>query len=130
MFDLMKAMKSAASGMSSQGFRMRLVGENIANVDTPGFQRKTVNFVNEVNRLSGAAEVRPDRVRLDRSDARLSYEPGHPLANERGMVSLSNVNPLIEIADAREAQRSYQANLSIFDQARRMRSGMLDLLRR
>ena len=130
MFDLMKAMKVASSGMNAQSFRLRIVGENVANVDTPGFQRKTVSFTNEVNRLTGTAEVRPDQVSLDQSDARLSYEPGHPLANERGLVTLSNVNPLIEIADAREAQRSYQANLSIFDQARSMRTGLLDLLRR
>ena len=130
MFDLMKAMKIAGSGMNAQSFRLRIVGENIANVDTPGFQRKTVSFANEVNRLTGTAEVKPDQVSLDQSDARLSYEPGHPLANERGLVTLSNVNPLIEIADAREAQRSYQANLSMFDQARRMRSSLLDLLRR
>ena len=112
------------------GVANHCVGENIANVDTPGFQRKTVSFANEVNRLTGTAEVKPDQVSLDQSDARLSYEPGHPLANERGLVTLSNVNPLIEIADAREAQRSYQANLSMFDQARRMRSSLLDLLRR
>ena len=130
MFDLMKAMKVAASGMDAQSFRLRIVGENVANVDTPGFQRKTVSFANEVNRLTGTAEVRPDQVSLDQSDPRLSYEPGHPLANERGLVTLSNVNPLIELADAREAQRSYQANLSVFDQARRMRTGLLDLLRR
>ena len=130
MFDLMKAMKVAASGMDAQSFRLRIVGENVANVDTPGFQRKTVSFANEVNRLTGTAEVRPDQVSLDQSDPRLSFEPGHPLADERGLVTLSNVNPLIELADAREAQRSYQANLSVFDQARRMRTGLLDLLRR
>ena len=52
------------------------------------------------------------------------------MADARGVVTLSNVNPLIELADAREAQRSYQANLSIFDQARRMHASTLDLLRR
>jgi len=130
MHDLVKAMKAASAGMSSQSFRLRLVGENIANADTPGFQRKVVSFVNEFDRASGVARVRPDQVTLDQSDARQSYEPGHPLADARGLVTFSNVNPLIELADAREAQRSYQANLSIFDQARRMHSGTLDLLRR
>jgi flagellar basal-body rod protein FlgC len=130
MFDLMKAMKASASGMSAQSFRMRVVGENIANTDTPGFQRKTITFAEEVNRATGVSRVTPGPVILDQSDPRQSYEPGHPLANERGLVTLSNVNPLLEIADAREAQRSYEANLSVFDQARRMRSGMLDLLRR
>lgn len=130
MFDLKKAMASAASGMSAQTFRLRIVGENIANTDTAGFQRKTISFINEIDRARGTTVVKPGPVVLDRSDATQSYEPGHPLADERGLVTLSNVNTLLEIADAREAQRSYQANLSIFDQARRMRSGMIDLLRR
>ena len=130
MFDLKKAMAAAASGMSSQTFRLRIVGENIANADTSGFKRKTVSFVNEVDRARGTTEVRPGPVILDQTDPIESYDPGHPLADERGVVAISNVNTLIEIADAREAQRSYQANLSIFDQARQMRSGMLELLRR
>ena len=130
MFDLKKAMASAASGMSSQSFRLRIVGENIANADTAGFQRKTVSFVNEIDRARGTTRVRPGDVVLDESDPIETYEPGHPLADARGIVAMSNVNTLIEIADAREAQRSYQANLSVFDQARQMRGGLLDLLRR
>ncbi|MEL7467410.1 MAG: flagellar basal body rod protein FlgC [Paracoccaceae bacterium] len=130
MFDLKKAMSIAASGMSAQSFRLRLVGENIANVDTSGFQRKTVNFRNVVDRVRDVTTVKPGEVQLDSSDPRVTLDPGHPLADERGMVTLSNVNPLIEIADAREAQRSYQTNLSVFDQARRMRSATLDLIRR
>lgn len=130
MSELVNARAVAGAGMAAQSFRLRLVGENLANADTAGYQRKTVNFVNEFNREMGMTLVRPDRVKLDQNEARESYEPGHPLANERGLVTLSNVNPLIELADAREAQRSYQANLSIFDQARRMGSSTLDLLRR
>lgn len=130
MFELKNSMKAAASGMGAQSYRLRILGENIANADTPGFHRKTVSFVNAFDRATGVTEVKPGQVSLDQSDLRQSYEPGHPLANERGLVTLSNVNPLIELADAREAQRSYQANLSIFDQARRMHSSTLDLLRR
>jgi len=130
MLDLKKAMAVAGSGMHSQSFRLRLVGENIANADTAGFRRKTVNFVNVMDRVRGTTTVKPGTVRLDESDLRATLDPGHPLADERGMVTLSNVNPLIEIADAREAQRSYQTNLSIFDQARKMHSATLDLIRR
>ena len=42
----------------------------------------------------------------------------------------SNVDLIVEVADAREAQRSYEANLKMFDQARKMSAGLLDLLRR
>jgi len=130
MHDLERAMAAAASGMGAQSLRLRLVGENVANVDTPGFQRKTVSFETELDRARGVARVIPAQVTLDRSPMREALDPGHPLADERGIVSYSNVDPLIEMADAREAHRSYRANLTIFDQARRMYAGMLDLLRR
>ena len=130
MFDLKKTMSIAASGMSAQSFRLRLVGENIANADTSGFQRKTVSFNNVVDHVRGVSRVEPGSVQLDQTEPRVSLDPGHPLADEKGLVTLSNVNPLIEIADAREAQRSYQTNLSVFDQARRMHSATLDLIRR
>ena len=130
MQELFKTMFTASSGMRAQSLRLRLVGENIANSDTPGFHRKQVSFAAAVDRANGATAVKLGPVRLDQSAFRESYEPGHPLANSQGIVSYSNVNPLIEIADAREANRSYQANLTIFDQARRMYGGVLDLLRR
>ncbi len=128
--DMFRAMKTATSGMESQGLRLRLIAENMANSDTPGYHRKTVSFRSEVDRADGAMRVMPGKVRLDRSDLNLVYEPGHPLADELGMVRSSNVDPLIEMVDARQAGRSYEANLNIFDQAREMYTGMLDLLRR
>ena len=130
MFDNSATMKIAAAGMRAQSYRLRIVGENVANADTPGYRRKTISFAEEVSRVSGVRQVQAGQVRLDQRPPRESHEPGHPLADARGMVKLSNVNPLIEIADAREAQRSYEANLKIFDQSRKMATSLLDLLRR
>lgn len=130
MFDIVNTMKTAASGMKAQGFRLRLVGENLANADTPGYHRKLVNFRAEVDRATGASRVVHGPVTLSQVDPRETFDPGHPMADAKGVRTLSNVNPLIEIADAREAQRSYQTNTQIFDQARRMFTGTLDLLRR
>jgi len=128
--ELTRAMTTAASGMGAQSLRLRLVGENVANADTPGYHRKTVAFRESVDAATGATRVEPGRVRLSEAPLSKEHDPAHPLADEKGLVTLSNVNTLIEIADAREAQRSYEANLTVFDQARRMYSGMLDLLRR
>lgn len=130
MNELFKTMLAASSGMRAQSLRLRLIGENLANADTPGYHRKTVSFSTEVDRASGAERVRPGRVRLDPAPPRERYEPGHPLADARGIVRFSNVDPLIELADAREANRSFEANLTLFDQARRMYAGLVELLRR
>ncbi|MEO1291302.1 MAG: flagellar basal body rod protein FlgC [Pseudomonadota bacterium] len=130
MQDLFKALKVSSSGMAVQGERIRLVSENVANADTPGYRRKQVSFQEIVDRANGVARVGIDEISLDQTQLREEFNPSHPMANEQGIVEMSNVNMVSEIADAREANRSYQANLTIFDQARRMYSGVLDILKR
>lgn len=126
MSDLIASLSYSASGMEAQARRLRHVSENISNVDTPGYQRKLVSFHENID--SGTVET--GAVQLDRSPLAKVYDPGNPLADETGHYDGSNVDLVVEIADAREAQRSYEANLKIFDQARQMTSGLFDLLRR
>lgn len=130
MSSILDTLASATNGMMSQGKRIRIVSENVANADTPGYQRKLISFENTLGAGPGETVKQVSRVSLDKSELRESFEPAHPMANERGYVTMSNVDLVTEIADAREAQRSYEANLSIFDQARRMYGGVMDLLRR
>jgi flagellar basal-body rod protein FlgC len=126
-YDFSDAMSVASSGMKAQASRLRHVSENIANSDTPGYRRKTISFEEE---LHGQGRVEVGDVRLDKSELSQIFEPGHPLANSNGYYDGSNVNLLIEIADAREAQRSYEANLKMFDQVRQMSTSLMDLLRK
>ena len=130
MADFSDAMNITASGMRAQAARLRHVSENIANADTPGYHRKTISFeaVMEAGQANGLVETGP--VRLDRSELSQIYDPSHPLANDTGNYDGSNVNLLIEVADAREAQRSYEANLKLFDQVRQMSTSLMELLRR
>lgn len=126
MSDLLKSLSFAASGMEAQALRLRHVSENIANADTPGYHRKIVSFQEEMT----TGQVKTGPVALDRGELSRVYDPGHPLADETGHYDGSNVDLVIEIADAREAQRSYEANLRMFDQARQMTQSLFDLLRR
>lgn len=126
MADLINTLSLAASGMEAQSRRLRHVSENIANADTTGYQRKTIGFQEAMD--SGL--VQTTRVRLDQSPLERIYDPGNPLADETGHYDGSNVDLVIEIADAREAQRSYEANLKVFDQARQMTQSLFELLRR
>ena len=130
MSDLLNIFNLSASGMKAQASRLRHVSENIANADTPGYQRKTIAFEQMVEggRKTGGVETGP--VELDDRPLTQIYDPGHPMAGENGYYDGSNVELMIEVADAREAQRSYEANLKMFDQARQMSSSLLDLLRR
>lgn len=134
--NLSAAMAAASSGLRSQSTRIRVVSENLANADatsaTAGgdpYTRKTVTFAQELDRTSGAAGVRVAAIGRDRAPFRREYDPGHPAADASGYVSHPNVNPLIEIADLREAHRSYEANLQTVRQSREMIGDLIDLLR-
>lgn len=130
MADFSDAMRITSSGMRAQAARLRHVSENIANADTPGYHRKTISFAAEMETGQITGAVRTGRMQLDRSELDQIYDPSHPMADADGNYDGSNVNLLIEIADAREAQRSYEANLKLFDQVRQMSTSLMDLLRR
>ena len=69
------------------------------------------------------------RTQTEPTDFRSKYEPGHPSADANGYVKYPNVNPLIEMTDMREAQRSYEANLNVISATRRMLQRTIDILR-
>jgi flagellar basal-body rod protein FlgC len=133
---LQVSLKIAASGLEVQSQRVRIVSENLANAqstgNTPGadpYTRKTISFESEVDRISGANLVRVESIERDRAPYRIEHDPGHPAADPGGYVKLPNVNVLVEMADMREASRSYEANLQVIKQAREMISMTIDLLR-
>ena len=134
--DFLKTMSIAASGLRAQAGRMRIISENIANAEStpasPGanpYRRKVVTFTSEFNRAIEARTVGLGKVTTDSSDFRLKYEPGHPAADNNGNVKYPNVNPLVEMTDMREAQRSYEANINVISATRRMIQRTLDILK-
>ena len=133
---LSSSMSTAFSGMRAQATRLKIVSENLANAQTTGdragadpYRRQTVTFASHLDRQSGTELVDVQRVRTDNSPFRIRYEPGHPAADEQGFVKFPNVNSLIELADMRQANRGYEANLKVLTQARSMVLETIGLLR-
>jgi flagellar basal-body rod protein FlgC len=134
--DLSKTLKISAAGMQAQNARMRTIAENLANADSladaPGadpYRRKMLTFKNVLDRASGVALVRPDRVITDKSEFQKRFDPSHPGADADGYVMAPNVNALIEVMDMRQAQRTYEANLSVIEVAKSMLLRTIDILR-
>jgi flagellar basal-body rod protein FlgC len=134
--DFLKSIAIAASGLRAQTGRMRVISENIANADStasqPGsdpFRRRIPTFRSEVDRVLDARMVALGPLRTDPSEFRTKYEPGHPSADANGHVKYPNVNPLLEMTDMREAQRSYEANINVIGATRRMIQRTLDILK-
>ena len=135
--DLEQAMQVAAAGMKVQGARMRMVAQNLANAE---FDRARARAASPIG-----ARPSPSRTRSIASSAsswsgsrapastarrsRCATSPGHPAADADGYVLMPNVNPLLEMMDLREAQRSFEANLNALTLARSMVQRTLDLLR-
>jgi flagellar basal-body rod protein FlgC len=133
---LLASLKVAGSGLEAQSTRLRIVSENIANArttgDTPGadpYRRKTITFGAELDRVSGAQTVEVKKLGVDFAEFIEEYDPGNPAADERGIVKMPNVNILIEMADMRESNRSYEANLQTIKQTRDMISQTIALLK-
>jgi flagellar basal-body rod protein FlgC len=137
MFDPLQAtLKIGSSGLEAQSKRLRVVSENLANAEstgrTPGadpYTRKAISFESEVDEASGVNLVKVAGVDRFRSPYRVEHRPGHPAADANGFVKLPNVDVMVEVADIRDANRSYEANLQVIKQAREMISMTIDLLR-
>lgn len=136
MDDVLRTMRISAAGMRTQGTRLRVISENVANADSlptgPGdlpYRRKTISFRTALDRATGSELVRVEKIGVDASAFGSRYEPGHPAADAAGYVLTPNVNTLIEMTDMREAQRSYEANLNVIKASKAMLNETIDVLR-
>src|SRR3954447_3344532 len=134
--DFARSMSIAASGLRAQAGRMRVISENIANAESTAqsaggdpYRRKVPTFSSTLDRALDAKVVSLGRIKPDTSAFRVKYEPSNPAADVAGNVKYPNVNPLIEMTDMRDAQRSYEANLNIISATRRMIQRTLDILK-
>jgi flagellar basal-body rod protein FlgC len=135
--DLNTSMIVAASGMRAQSTRMRIIAENIANANstsqTPGgdpYRRKVATVKSDFDRELNATLVKPGKPVADMTEFRMQFDPGNPAADSKGYVKLPNVSSLIEVMDMREAQRSYEADISVMEASKSMLARTVDLLRR
>jgi len=134
--DFTRSMGIATSGLRAQAGRMRVISENIANADSTAstaggdpYRRKIPTFTSALDRALDAKTVTLGKIAPDQSDFRSKYEPSNPAADASGYVKYPNVNPLVEMTDMRDAQRSYEANLNVIGATRRMIQRTLDILK-
>ena len=133
---LQASLTIASSGLSANSARMRVTSENIANAQstgtTPGadpYRRKTITFESALDEASGADLVQVSNVGTDDAPFTVEHDPGNPAADSKGFVKLPNVNLIMEMADMREANRAYEANLQVVKESRDLISMTIDLLK-
>ena len=142
------SMNVSATGLTAQRFRMDIISQNIANVDTTRtedgtpYKRKITLFeerssnpgfseiLNRTMSLSGAEYgngVRVSRVVEDQSEGTKVYEPSHPDADAEGYVMKPNVNIVNEMGNMIAASRSYEANLTAMNATKAMLTKTLEI---
>ncbi|WP_010167536.1 flagellar basal body rod protein FlgC [Candidatus Epulonipiscium viviparus] len=145
-------MDIAATGLTAQRFRLDVITQNLANINstrTPDggpYQRRTVlfesipmrdaanklpdNFHNILNRnlnMYHTSGVQVSGIVEDDTPFPLIFDPTHPDANEEGYVEMPNVDVVTEMVNMISASRSYEANVTAFNNLKSMNTKALDL---
>ena len=133
---LSAALNVSASGLEAQSARLLVVSENLANAQSTSavsggdpYRRKTISFAAELDRATGATTVDVSSIDEDHTPFPTEFDPSHQAADAAGYVKMPNVKVLVEMADMREATRSYEANLQVLKQARQLVAMTIDLLK-
>jgi len=140
------ALEASASALTAQRLRMDTISENIANVNTTRtedgtpYRRKTVIFESQDGNipfssyLSGASRqllksggVRVSRIVEDQTQFKRVYDPGHPDADENGIVQMPNVDVVTEMVNMISASRAYEANVTAINATKSMASKALEI---
>lgn len=124
----------SSSAVSAQSQRLNVVASNLANADSvagpDGQAYKARQVVFEAQAMGGDAAstgVRVSAVVEDQSAPRRVHQPGHPLADEEGFVTLPNVNAVEEMVNMISASRSYQSNVEVMNTAKTLLQKTLQL---
>jgi flagellar basal-body rod protein FlgC len=133
---LQATLRIAGSGLEAQSVRLRVISENIANAqstgDTPGadpYTRQTISFDSALDRSLGVPLVRVKTIGRDDAPFKVEHDPGNPAADAAGFVKMPNVDVLTELADMREANRTYEANLQVAKQSAELLGQTVSLLK-
>lgn len=129
---MLNAMNVSQEGMKAHGLRLDIHTKNMANIDTPNYVRKIpiivakedISFNSLLNNMKnstmhsggipiGGGGVEMSGIAYDPTQGDLVYKPGHPDADKNGYIRMSNVDPMVEMADAMMASRAYEANLAV-----------------
>jgi flagellar basal-body rod protein FlgC len=150
MFD---SLNVSATGLTAERLRMDVTAENLANAQTTRgadgqpYRRKEVvlgqaagggGFGSQLQAAMGAGSsskgtapggVEVQAITEDATPGKMTYDPGHPDANEEGYVQMPNVDTVAEMVDLITASRAYEANVTAMQSAKQMFSKTLDILR-
>ncbi|MEG0898789.1 MAG: flagellar basal body rod protein FlgC [Oscillospiraceae bacterium] len=140
----LNSLNIGASALTAQRFRMDVISQNLANIDTTRtadgtpYRRKQVvfqekgpeSFVNVLNKQMTTVPgggVRVKKLIQDDEPLVPKYDPSHPDADKDGYVMMPNVDNLEEMIDMMSATASYTANINAINAVKRMAANALQI---
>ncbi|WAI18508.1 MAG: flagellar basal body rod protein FlgC [Buchnera aphidicola (Acyrthosiphon caraganae)] len=125
---LLNILNIAGSAMNAQSQKMNLIASNLANMDSTIYKNgkfypyiaKQVIFKLDDSNNSKIGGVKISDIIDDPSPLKLIYDPNNPMADKKGYILTSNVNPITEMVNNISAARSYQANIEVLKTAKTM----------
>ncbi len=143
---ILESINIGGRALRAHGYRLDVHTKNIANIDTPNYIRKIpiLNATEDISFHGLMNEMKTDVFGVgslpylqggvvftgsveDPTLGEKIYKPGHPDADANGYIRASNVNPMVEMADAILAQRAYEANLALVSISKSMAQKAIEI---
>jgi flagellar basal-body rod protein FlgC len=119
--NLNSSLRISASGLAAERFRMDVISSNIANANTMKVGGQDPYRRRDVVLVGGSQGVTIARIVEDQSPFRQVVDRDNPNADpETGIVTYSNVEPVMEMVNMISASRAYEANIAAFNSAKGM----------
>jgi flagellar basal-body rod protein FlgC len=138
--DFTTSFKICGDGLTAQRARLDVVASNLANASTTRtpeggpYRRRTVSLSSQEVQgdfdavlKDSVRTVKVESVREDAAGFRKVYDPTHPDADGKGIVTMPNVQPIVEMAEMVEVNRAFEACVTAFDATKNMTLKALEI---
>ena len=128
------AMEISASALSAQRLRMEIAAHNMANSQTAGYRRRSVELTE--NKLPSFEELLQGKagggvqvagIKETDTPFTLRFDPANPEADKNGYVKVPQADPVSDMVELMTSMRAYEANLAAVEAARNMSQQALSI---
>ena len=126
--NLKSAQKTIADSLTVNQIRMRVASENMANHKTPNYKPKTVKVRTTNNRKNDTTSIKVKSIERENNKVKYVYDPGHPAADERGMIEMPKLDPLMIMMDMHQSRLDNERAIKTYKMTTDMRHKTLKML--
>jgi flagellar basal-body rod protein FlgC len=141
----LNGLKISSSALAAELVRMNVISSNLANANTTRtedgsgpYKRKDVVFTARDSGVTfdnlmrqafdpNLKEVKVDGIVEDRKPPKMVYNPGHPDADQNGMVAMPNISVMEEMVNMITSNRAFEANTTALNATKSMANTAINI---